>query len=113
MRQPTRDSLVLAALTIALEALAAVNGTIATGLERHLCGGAATVADYFVHLTLATVGVLRGTARGTASGATTGLVLKALVGEKLLFAGGEYELCATVTAGQRFVLIHDGYLQNC
>jgi hypothetical protein len=73
----------------------------------------ATVADDFVHLTLATARILSGTTGSTASRATAGLVLKALVREELLLAGREHEFTATVATGQGFVLIHDGSLQKC
>jgi len=112
-RPEAHPFLVLAALAITLEAVAAINGTIATGLERHLGSRATTVADHFIHLTLATAGVLSRTTRRPASGATGGVVLKALIREELLLACGEYELSATVAARQGFVLIHDGSLQNC
>ena len=49
------QSFLVAVLTLGLEALAAVHGTIATGLEGHLGGAAAAVADHFVHLTGAIV----------------------------------------------------------
>jgi hypothetical protein len=98
-------------LTIPVEAFAAVHRAIAAGLERHLRGYAATVADHFVHLAIAAVGVLRGAARGAACGATAGLVLESFVSKELLLAGREHELLATVPTGKRFVFKHHGFLQ--
>ena len=39
-------------IRVSLEAVVAVNGTVASGQERYLCGFAAAVAYYFVHLPL-------------------------------------------------------------
>lgn len=100
------------ALTLGVEALAAVYGTITAGLERHLGGAAAAVADYFIHLTIAGVAgaaALGSATVGTASRAAAGLVLKALFGEEGLLRAREYEFSATLAAGQGFVLIHDGF----
>ena len=104
--------LLVAALTLGVEALTAVHGTITAGLERHLGGAAAAIADYFKHLTLAGgtgAAALGSTAIGTASVATAGLVLKALLSEEGLFRAREYKFGATLAAGQGFVLIHDGF----
>jgi hypothetical protein len=102
----------VAALTLGVEALAAVYGTIATGLERHLGGASATVADHFIHLTIAGAAgtaALGSATIGTAGRAAGGLVLKALFGEEGLLRARECEFSATLAAGQGFVLIHDGF----
>ena len=88
------------------EALAAVHGPIPTGLEGHLRGAAAAVADHFIHLALATVAAVVGTTGSTAGGAAAGLILEALFGVESLFGSGEGEFLTAFTAGQRFVLIH-------
>jgi len=95
------------AATVGLEAVPAVYGPVSTGLEGHLGGAAAAIADHFVHLTgaIATLGVPTG---GAAGGAAAGLVLEALLSEELLLRGGEDEFCAAVTASEGFVLIHGG-----
>ena len=103
------QSFLVAVLTLGLEALAAVHGTIATGLEGHLGGAAAAVADHFVHLTGAiVVAAVLGTTGSAASGAAGGLILEALLGEESLLGSGEVELGAAVTAGQGLILVHGG-----
>ena len=74
-------------LAIPVKAIAAVHGAITAGLERHLSGYAATVANDFVHLPFATAGVLGVTAGRAATGATAGLVLEAFVSKELLLTG--------------------------
>ena len=84
-----------------MKALAAVDGLVTTGLERNLGGGAATVADDFVHLAIAAASApaIAIAPIGPAGGAAAGFVCKALLGEKRLFRAGEYEVYATITAG--------------
>ena len=91
--------------TILGEAIAAVHGPIAPGLEGNLGGAAAAIADHFVHLAFATVAAVL-TTGGAAGGAAAGLVLEALFSEESLFGSGEHEFVAAFTAGERFVLIH-------
>ena len=97
-----------AALTLLLEAGAAVDRTITAGLEGNLGGTAAAIADYIVHGTIGVaVLVAAGSTTGSAaSGATAGLVLEALLGEESLLGSSEHEFGAAVTAGQSLVLIH-------
>ena len=93
-------------VAVGLEAGAAVDRTIALGLEGHLSGGAAAVADHFEVLALAAaVGVL-GATGSTALVATGGIVLEALVSKELLLRGGEYEFLAAVTAYESLVFKH-------
>ena len=91
-------------------AIAAVNGAITAGLEGNLRGSAATVADYFVHLTVAAVAatalsaaVTTGRAAGSATG---GFVGEALFREELLLRSGEGEFGAAIAAGEGFVCVH-------
>ena len=95
-------------LTVLVEAIAAVYGTIAMGLERNLGGAAAAIADHFIHGAIGrTVGIAAvGTTGSAAGGAAAGLILEALLGVELLLACGEDELSAAVFANQRLVLIH-------
>ena len=100
-------------LTIRFEAGAAVDRTVPAGLERHLGGLAAAVADHVVHLTLAAVGAAVGSAtRGAAGGAAAGLVLEALVSIELLLRSGEHEFVATIAAYQGLVFEHGIYPPN-
>ena len=69
--------------TVLGEAFTAVHGPISTGLEGHLGGAAAAVADHFVHLAFTAVATVL-TAGGAAGGAAAGLVLEALVSVELL-----------------------------
>lgn len=94
------------ALAVALEALAAVHRTVATGLEGHLGGSAATIADDFIHLTIATTGILAVAAGTAARWATAGLILEPLVSKELLLGRGENELGAAIPAGKGFVFKH-------
>jgi hypothetical protein len=97
-----------------LEAIAAVHGAISTGLEGHLGGAAAAIADHFVHLTGAIVAAVGVTASGAASGATAGLVLEALLGKESLLRSGKHKFGAAVTALEGLVLIHGGIPpKNC
>lgn len=92
----------LAVRRTALEAVAAINRLIATRLEWHFGHAAALAAGRAEHFALATAAATAESAAATAAtasaaarsltrsaaiGATVGLVLKALHGEKLLFAG--------------------------
>ena len=100
-------------LTIRLKAGAAVDRTVSAGLERHLSGLAATIADHVKHLTLATVGTAVGSAtRGAAGGAAAGLILEALVSIELLLRSGEHEFVATIAAYQGLVFEHGKYPPN-
>ena len=90
-------------------AITAIHGPVAAGLERHLGGAAAAVANYFIHLAVAgapVVAAITVALVGPAAGAAGGLILKALLSEESLFRGGEYEFGATVTAGKSFVGVH-------
>ena len=78
-----------------LEALAAVDGTVALGLEGHLGLSAAGGADSGEVLPRAAGGVLAGVAAGLAA---LGLVLEAALCVELLLTGGEHELLAALFA---------------
>ena len=93
---------------LSLEASAAVHGAISAGLEGHLGGAAAAIADHFVHLTRSAVAAVLSTTSSTASGAAAGLILEALLGEESLLGSGEHEFVAAVTAGQGLILVHSG-----
>jgi len=77
------------------EALAAENGTIGLGLERHLCLAAATSAGSSEEFTRATGSVL---ASVTASLAALGLILEAALCVELLLTSSEHELVAELFA---------------
>jgi hypothetical protein len=98
----------LIARVLLCEAIAAIDRPVATGLERHLGGGAATVADYFIHLAIATAGTAAlGTALvGPAGRAATWFVCEAFLSEESLFGTRKYEFGAAVTAGKGFVIVH-------
>ena len=100
----------IAVLALTLEALTAVDRPVSAGLEGHLRGAAAAVADHFVHLTLAaglSVAAV-GAAGSAARRAAAGLVLEALAGIEFLFGSAEGEFGAALAAGQDLVLVHDG-----
>ena len=77
------------------EAVAAVNRTIALGLEGHAGLAAASCAGSGEVLTGTTGSVLAGVAAGLAA---LGFVLEASLGIELLLTGGEHELRATFLA---------------
>lgn len=85
------------------EALAAVYGSVAGGLERNFCFLAASSANGGEHLTLSLGCVL---ACVTACLASLGLVLEALLCVEFLLTCGEYELVAALFARQCLVLVH-------
>ena len=91
------------------KAIAAVDGTVVSGKERHLRFGAALSADGSVHFTRSTAAVTVGLVGLAAFPAACGLVLEALLGIEFLFACGEREFLAAVTAHQSFVLVHEWY----
>jgi hypothetical protein len=93
-------------VAVALEALAAVHGAVALGLEGHLGGAAAAIADHFVVLALGAAGILAVAASGAALMATGGVVLEALVRKELLLRRAEHKFLATVTAYQSLVFEH-------
>jgi hypothetical protein len=78
------------------KAVAAVDGTVAAGLERNLAFLAALGADCIVHHAL---GTSSDTLAGcTAGSAALGLVLEAALCVELLLTGGENELVAAICA---------------
>jgi hypothetical protein len=91
-------------MTMSLEAIAAVNRTAFGGLEGHLRGATALIANDFIHLT----GATGGATIGAASGAASGLVLETFLGEESLLISGEDELLTTLFAYKGLVLIHWG-----
>ena len=88
------------------EAVAAVDGLVATRLEGNLGLLAAVRADGGEHFTLRAGVAVGGAERSAALRATARLVLEALLGVELLFGSRENEFGAAFTAGQRLVLIH-------
>ena len=88
------------------EAFAAVHRAIFPRQEGHLGFGAAIGADSVMHFTRGIAVVTGSLASLTAFAATGGLVLEALFSIEFLFTSREDEFLATVTAYQRFVLIH-------
>ena len=90
------------------EAVAAVHGSIAAGLKRHLGGATALRADGCVHPTRGcSVTAVAASALhlpgGAAAGAALGLVGKPAACMELLVFGGEDEFRSAVHAGQGFV----------
>ena len=97
-------SILIAHLVVAV---AAIDGLVTTGLERNLSGSTAAVADHFVHLTLATIGIAAIVTTGsTAGGAATGFILETLLSVERLFGSRESEFLAAFGASQGLVLIH-------
>ncbi len=92
-----------------VEAVAAVHGAIATGLEGDLGLLAALSTDRRKHLPWATAETTAAAATIRpaglpARGATSGLVRVALLLEEVLLARGERESLSTVLAGEGLVL---------
>ena len=75
------------------EALAAVNGSVLSGLEGDLCFLAAVSANSVIHLPALSGRILSCV---TAILAANGLVGEAFLSKKLLLACGEYELISAI-----------------
>ena len=93
---------VLLCVASCFEARAAINGSVAGGLECKLSLAAALRAGSDKVLTLASLCVLFLVA---ASLAALRLILKALLSVELLLAGCEYKLRAAISASESYVLI--------
>ena len=85
------------------EALAAIDGTVGLGLERHPSLAAAGSAHSGEILTGAAGGILAGVTAGLAA---LGLVLEAALGVELLLTGGKGELVTALFAYQDLVFVH-------
>ena len=94
---------VLLCVASCLEARAAINGSVAGGLERKLSLAAALGASSDKVLTLASLSILLLIA---ASLAALRLVLEALLSVELLLSCCEYELLATVSANEGNILVY-------
>jgi hypothetical protein len=107
--------------TARLEAVAAVDGLVATRLERHFCRLSALAAGRLEHLaataarrsaaavasaTAAAASAALGLTGRPALWTTIRLVLEAFACEELLFAGTEYELAIAIDAAQGFICVH-------
>ena len=89
------------------EAIAAVDRTVCTGLERNFAGTASGSAYSVKHLALAALAVVGSTFAGIAAGfAALRLIGEALFSKKLLLVGGEGEFLSAIFADDRFVLEH-------
>ena len=89
------------------EAIAAVDRTVCTGLERNFAGTAAGSAYSVKHLALAALAVVGSTFAGITAGfAALRLIGEALFSKKLLLVGGEGEFLSAIFADDRFVLEH-------
>jgi hypothetical protein len=95
---------VLLSRALSLEALAAINGSVAGGLECELCLTAALATGSDKVLTLASLSILFLVA---ASLAALGLILEALFSVESLFAGCEYKLRSAISAGQGDILVNN------
>ena len=85
-------------LSSGCKAVAAVDRTVLSGLERNLAGLSALSADSVEHLAGAAGFASGRLAGGTAGLASLGLVGEALLRVELLLTGGEHELGATFFA---------------
>lgn len=88
---------------VLLEAIPAIDRTIAARLERHLSRLATTGASHLIHGALAAAASARLPARPAALGAASGFIAETFLGKKLLLALCENELLATIPAGQNLV----------
>ena len=88
---------------VVLEAVAAVDGTVVSGLERDLGWRPALRADRIEHLAIAAA---RGLSAGSAVFAADRLILEPFLRVKLLLAGRKDEFLTAILAYQCFVLEH-------
>ena len=86
-----------------LEAGAAVDGPVVTGLERNLGGGTAVCAHGVKHFALAIAGGLPGS---SAVLAADGLILEALLSVELLLASRKDEFLTAILTNQCLVFEH-------
>ena len=95
-------------LSSVAEAVAAVNRTVASGLEGNLAGRPALGADSVEHLTRgsAIATAARSLTSVTASLAALRLIGETFFGIKGLLIGSENELLAAVFASDDFVVVH-------
>jgi hypothetical protein len=94
-----------------LEAVPAINRTVATRGERDLGVAAALGANGRIHLTLATLAISAAKvaalfAGGAASGTTARLVLESFFRIEFLFTCSELEINAAISTFQNFVFKH-------
>ena len=85
------------------EAIAAINRTVISGLERNFCFASAGSADGREHFLLAGSAIFSGVAAGLAS---LGFVCEAFFVVEVLFACSKNEFRAAVFANKGFVLKH-------
>ena len=109
-RRAEKTSAELVPGVLPLEAVTAIDGLVAAGLEGNLGGTAASIAYGAVHLTGGASPVIASAAGialvGAAGGAAARLVGEAFFREESLFRSGEGEFCAAVTAYQGLVGVH-------
>jgi hypothetical protein len=86
------------------EALTAVNGSVAGGLEGQLCLAAALTAGSDKVLALASLRVFLLIAAGLAA---LGLILESLFSVELLLTRCEYKFLTAISAGKGYVFIND------
>lgn len=97
-------------LSLSGEAIAAIDRSVFSGLERHLGACAAGSTGSGEHLSAGGSSVTILTGR-TARFATGGFISETLLSKKILLAGSENKLFSTVSTGNVFVLVHVwGYL---
>ena len=90
-------------------AITAICGPITAGLERHLSGVSAAIANCIIHLAVAcspVVSAITIALVGVAGGAAGRLILKAFLNDEILFRSGEYEFGAIITEGKGFVGVY-------
>ena len=99
-------------LPVASEAIAALDWSVGTRLERNLTGSSAIRAYCIIHLTLRVVAVsaIAGTAivftNNTAGFAALRFVRKTFFGEKFLFVGSKDEFLSAIFADDGLVAVH-------
>jgi hypothetical protein len=89
------------------EAVAAVNRTVGTGLERNLAGFAAACAGCVIHLAVAVTTGRALLASRTARFAALGFIGETLFRVEFLLAGGEGEAGSAIFADDGFVAEHE------
>ena len=90
--------LLVAALALGVEALTAVYGPVSAGLERHLGGAAAAIANHFVHLARAAVPTVIITLVCPTGRTAAWFISEALLSKKGLFRSSKGEFGATIAA---------------
>ena len=85
--EKTKQNLLITRLTLRFKAIAAIYGTISTGLEGNFSLFSAAIANHFIHLARGVAIAVLSTTGGSASRAAARLILETFLSKESLFVG--------------------------